>query len=222
MEIMQSGPNVHECIQKYSSEIDQLMLEMLESRIKTAQQLEQDEEVIKGLAYLYRYLKAEYDRNTASPSLRLLDTLLQVFLESDTFNPEQSQDWEDGPPRSRHEMREEAKRSIAARLQMSFSGSTSLETDVISLARDLSSGAHKLVDEMLEDSVTPQEFIPEVESLLESALEQQDVLQKLIAENDNAETKHEMQNNLAQRATAIENVEEILAIARLVSSKRQY
>jgi hypothetical protein len=222
MEIMQSGPGVHECIQKYSSEIDQLMLEMLESRIKTARQLEQDDEVIKGLVYLYRYLKAEYDRNTASPSLRLLDTLLQLFLDSDTFNPEQSQDWEDGPPRSRHEIREEAKSSIAARLQMAFDGSASLETDVISLARDLSSGAHKLVDEMLQDSVTPQEFIPEVEALLQNALEQQEVLQNLIAQNDNAETKHELQMNLAQRATAIANVEEILAIARLISSKMGY
>lgn len=222
MEIMQSGPGVHECIQKYSSEIDQLMLEMLESRIKTARQLEQDDEVVKGLTYLYRYLKAEYDRNTASPSLRLLDTLLQLFLDSDTFNPEQSQDWEDGPPRSRHEMREDAKRSVAARLQMAFSGSTSLGTDVISIARGLSSGAHNLVDEMLQDSVTPQEFIPEVEALLENALEQQDVLQKLVDENENAETKHEMQKSLAQRAAAIANVEEILAIARLVLSKNRH
>jgi hypothetical protein len=55
------------------------MLRLLARRIDTAKQLEQQPATIEGLSLLYQRLKAEYDRQRASPSMRLLDEVLTLL-----------------------------------------------------------------------------------------------------------------------------------------------
>mmetsp|Transcript_3251 Transcript_3251/g.6523 ORF Transcript_3251/g.6523 Transcript_3251/m.6523 type:complete len:348 (+) Transcript_3251:216-1259(+) len=213
MEIMNAGAAVEEVVETFRDEIDHVMLELLEARIKTARQLEQDEETVQGMIVLYRYLKSEYDRNAASPALRLLDTLLQLMNDSD--DNEQSFD---GTSMA-YDRREEMKQKVMARMQMAFDASLPLQNDVVSVAQQLASGKQRFIDEIVNESVKPLEFIYEVEALLEKAVDQQRVLEEHISKEDQGDVKHQLQKAFDARSETIDNVQEIVSMARMVSNR---
>jgi hypothetical protein len=204
MQIMEAGPAVEQVIEKHSDEIDHIMLELLEKRIQAARKLEQDDEVIQGMVVLYSHLKAEYDRNTASPALRLLDTLLQIMA----TNPS------DDEYASYHK---EMNRKVMARMQMAFDASMPLETDVLSVAQQIAEGKRRFIDEIVNESVKPSEFIHEVDALLTQARDQQAMLKQHI-ENQGS-VSADVQKVLENRQNAIDNVEEILSMATELSNR---
>ena len=204
MHIMEAGPAVEQVIEKYSDESDHVMLELLEKRLQAARKLEQDDEAIQGMVVLYSYLKAEYDRNTASPALRLLDTLLQIM----TTNPS------DEEYASHHK---EMNRKVMVRMQMAFDASMPLETDVLSVAQQIAGGKRRFIDEIVNESVKPSEFIHEVDALLTQARDQQAILKQHI-ENQGT-VSADVQKVLDNRQNAIDNVEEILSMATELSNR---
>ena len=214
MEIMNAGAALEEVVETFRDDIDHVMLELLEARIKTARQLEQDEETVQGMIALYRYLKSEYDRNAASPALRLLDTLLQLM--NDTEDDDDGT--EDGTS-ILYDRREEMKRKVMARMQMAFDASLPLQNDVVSVAQQLASGKQRFIDEIVNESVKPLEFIYEVEALLEKAVDQQRVLEEHISKEDQADVKHQLQMAFDARSDTIDNVQEIVSMARMVSTR---
>lgn len=214
MEIMNAGAALEEVVETFRDDIDHVMLELLEARIKTARQLEQDEETVQGMIALYRYLKSEYDRNAASPALRLLDTLLQLMndTEDDDYGTE------DGTS-ILYDRREEMKQKVMARMQMAFDASLPLQNDVVSVAQQLASGKQRFIDEIVNESVKPLEFIYEVDALLEKAVDQQRVLEEHISKEDQADVKHQLQMAFDARSDTIDNVQEIVSMARMVSTR---
>lgn len=213
MEIMNAGAAVEEVVETFRDDIDHVMLELLEARIKTARQLEQDEETVQGMIALYRYLKSEYDRNAASPALRLLDTLLQLMNDDDD-----NETSVDGTPMA-YDRREEMKQKVMARMQMAFDASLPLQNDVVSVAQQLASGKQRFIDEIVNESVKPLEFIYEVEALLEKAVDQQRVLEEHISKEDQGDVKHQLQKAFDARSETIDNVQEIVSMARMVSNR---
>eukprot|EP00889_Picochlorum_renovo_P005644 jgi/Picre1/32674/NNA_008020.t1 len=134
---MNAGAAVEEVVETFRDEIDHVMLELLEARIKTARQLEQDEET----------------------------------------------------------------------------------NDVVSVAQQLASGKQRFIDEIVNESVKPLEFIYEVEALLEKAVDQQRVLEEHISKEDQGDVKHQLQKAFDARSETIDNVQEIVSMARMVSNR---
>ena len=205
MEIMESGASVEQTIEKYSDEIDHVMISLVEKRIQAARQLEQQEDVVEGLIALYRYLKAEHDRNTASPALRLLDTLLQIMSEEVETQSESYSD-----------VSRATRQKVMARMQMAFDASLPLESDPLSLAHHLAQGKTRIIDDMLNETVKPLEFIHEVEVLLGHAMEQHALLEKQV---EGMESSEAIQQALRARTAAIDNVQEIIIMARDISQR---
>jgi len=195
------------------------MLEILEGRIEAARSLEQDDEVIQGLQSLYTYMRAKYDRNTASPALQLLDTVLNMMDPEDDIDPNKSTDWEDSPSMSPYEVRDTLKKDVATRLQMAFQQDFVPQEDVLSVAQYVAKGGKEYIDQLVSQHVKPEEFIFEVERLLQKATEQQNVLEEYIVKEESTNAKHELEKALRERNNAIENVQEILLIARSIQNK---
>lgn len=206
MEIMESGVSVEQTIEKYSDEIDHVMLALVEKRIQAARQLEQQDEVVQGLIALYRYLKAEHDRNTASPALRLLDTLLQIMSEEEV-----------GESESYSDVSKATRQKVMARMQMAFDASLPLESDPLSLAHHLAQGKTRIIDDMLNETVKPLEFIHEVEVLLGHAMEQHALLEKQVQGMESSSDT--IREALRARSAAIDNVQEIIIMARDISQR---
>lgn len=205
LEILESGGSVERVIEQYSDEIDHTMLELVEKRIQAARQLEQEEEVVQGLIALYRYLKAEHDRNVASPALRLLDTLLQIMLEEEVGESETYSD-----------VSKATRQKVMARMQMAFDASLPLESDPLSLAHHLAQGKTRMIDDLLNETVKPLEFIQEVEVLLGRAMDQHAQLEKQV---EGMESSEAIREALRARSAAIDNVQEILIMARDISQR---
>lgn len=205
MEIMDSGASVEQTIEKYSDEIDHVMLELVEKRIQAARQLEQQDEAVQGLVALYKYLKAEHDRNSASPALRLLDVLLQIMSDVHVGETEIYSD-----------VSRATRQKAMARMQMAFDASLPLETDPLSLAHHLAQGKTRMIDDMLNETVKPMEFIHEVEVLLGHAMEQHALLQKQV---QGMELSENVREALQARGAAIDTVQEILVMARDISQR---
>lgn len=220
MEIIESGTSVEQTIEKYSDEIDHVMLQLLEKRIQVARQLEQEDEVVQGLYVLYKYLKAEHDRNMASPALRLLDTLLRIIA----YDPENDDDesLSSSPSMSSSfsysDVSKAKRQQVMARMQMAFDASFPLESDPLSLAHHLAQGKTRMIDDMLNETVNPSEFIHEVEGLLGHAMDQHALLEKQLKE-EGLESSQNVREALRARSTAIDNVQEILVMARDISQR---
>lgn len=163
LEIIQAGERVEEAIAEHRAEVDTRMLTLLARRIKTAQQMEKQAEVVQGLQLLYRRLKAEVDRQRAPPALQLLDELMGILdpgAEAVTV--------------AQTATREERRREAAARVRAAFSGGLPGGADVLSLAQQLSGGGGlQLADELVADPVDPMDFMAQVTELLGRVQQQQ-------------------------------------------------
>ncbi|KAL4423865.1 hypothetical protein ABPG75_001166 [Micractinium tetrahymenae] len=160
--IIQAGERVEEVIAERRADIDETTLKLLERRIGAAQQMEKRPEVVQGLQLLYRRLKAEVDRQVASPALRLLDELMGILDpgEADTVAQTTTQ--------------EERRRQAAARVRAAFSGGLAGDADVLSLAAQLvGGGGERLADELVADPVDPMAFMAEATQLLGRVEQQQ-------------------------------------------------
>ncbi len=233
IDIMSAAPiNIEATIAHHIDSIDPELLHLLEGRIAAARQLEQDEGTVKGLIALYHRLKSEYDRRTASPALRLLDTLLSMMMaaEEDGEGEEGKEDGEDGEdeedgeeeggghgagnPRAtldRRRGREETIALVRARMQLAFDDSLSLETDVFTVAQQLAVGEQRYVDELINEQVDAGVFIKEVEQLLARAVEQQVAGKAMLAGGGD---HGDLGRVLEQREKTIECVEDLLLLAR--------
>ena len=203
IDILSTAPlNIEAKIADYAESIDPELLHLLEGRIAAARQLEQDQETVDGLVALYYRLKSEYDRRTASPALRLLDTLLSMMLAEDDDDDDDreadaidvdsdSDDGEytegDGKRRRRRRIpasREDRVALVRARMQLAFDESLSLDTDVFTVAQQLAVGERRFVDELINEQVDGGEFVKEVEGLLKRAMEQQVAGNALLADGE--------------------------------------
>ncbi len=207
IDILSTAPlNIEAKIADYAESIDPELLHLLEGRIAAARQLEQDQETVDGLVALYYRLKSEYDRRTASPALRLLDTLLSMMLaEDDDDGDDDDDDREadaidvdsdsddgeytegDGKRRRRRRIpasREDRLALVRARMQLAFDESLSLDTDVFTVAQQLAVGERRFVDELINEQVDGGEFVKEVEGLLKRAMEQQVAGNALLADGE--------------------------------------
>ena len=223
IDIMSAAPiNIEATIAHHIDSIDPELLHLLEGRIAAARQLEQDEGTVKGLIALYHRLKSEYDRRTASPALRLLDTLLSMMMAAEEEGEEeQEQEQEEdeeagraGKSRAkldRRRGREETIGLVRARMQLAFDDSLSLDTDVFTVAQQLAVGEQRYVDELINEQVDAGVFIKEVEQLLARAVEQQVAGMAMLAgDGDHGD----LGKVLEQREKTIECVEALLLMAR--------
>lgn len=222
IDIMSAAPiNIEATIAHHIDSIDPELLHLLEGRIAAARQLEQDEGTVKGLIALYHRLKSEYDRRTASPALRLLDTLLSMMMAAEEEEEEQEQEQEEdeeagraGKSRAkldRRRGREETIGLVRARMQLAFDDSLSLDTDVFTVAQQLAVGEQRYVDELINEQVDAGVFIKEVEQLLARAVEQQVAGMAMLAgDGDHGD----LGKVLEQREKTIECVEDLLLMAR--------
>ena len=223
IDIMSAAPiNIEATIAHHIDSIDPELLHLLEGRIAAARQLEQDEGTVKGLIALYHRLKSEYDRRTASPALRLLDTLLSMMMAAEEEGEEeQEQEQEEdeeagraGKSRAkldRRRGREETIGLVRARMQLAFDDSLSLDTDVFTVAQQLAVGEQRYVDELINEQVDAGVFIKEVEQLLARAVEQQVAGMAMLAgDGDHGD----LGKVLEQREKTIECVEDLLLMAR--------
>lgn len=239
IDILSTAPlNIEAKIADYADSIDPELLHLLEGRIAAARQLEQDQATVDGLIALYYRLKSEYDRRTASPALRLLDTLLSMMLAEDDDDREgadgvdvdsDSDDGEytegDGKRRRRRRIptsREDRVALVRARMQLAFDESLSLDTDVFTVAQQLAVGKRRFVDELINEQVDGGEFVKEVEGLLKRAVEQQVAGNALLADGEQGTgarapgERERLRQALEQRERTIECVEELLVLARSV------
>ena len=203
IDILSTAPlNIEAKIADYAESIDPELLHLLEGRIAAARQLEQDQETVDGLVALYYRLKSEYDRRTASPALRLLDTLLSMMLaedddddddrEADAIDVDSDSDdgeYTEGDGKRRRRLRIPASREdrvalVRARMQLAFDESLSLDTDVFTVAQQLAVGERRFVDELINEQVDGGEFVKEVEGLLKRAMEQQVAGNALLADGE--------------------------------------
>ena len=244
IDILSTAPlNIEAKIADYAESIDPELLHLLEGRIAAARQLEQDQETVDGLVALYYRLKSEYDRRTASPALRLLDTLLSMMLAEDDDDDDDreadaidvdsdSDDGEytegDGKRRRRRRIpasREDRVALVRARMQLAFDESLSLDTDVFTVAQQLAVGERRFVDELINEQVDVGEFVKEVEGLLKRAMEQQVAGNALLADGEQGTgerapgerapgERERLRQALEQRERTIECVEELLVLAR--------
>lgn len=139
---MQSGNQLEETIDQYRDEIDNLMLELLTRRIETAKQYEQQPETIEALNLLYRRLKLELDRNQASPSLRLLDEILDI-LESGSTKVELGGEGFD--PGAMNAAKEESRSRAMARMRVAFGDEGVSVSNILSLASQIATGIISLL-----------------------------------------------------------------------------
>lgn len=215
---------MEDVIKQHASEIDETMLELLYRRIEAAKQLEQNEDAVQGLLAVASRLKAEMDRQKATASMRLLDSLLGLLMQDDV-EPEKDSE-ETAAPLSEEEKLSrfkkysglESRRLVAARLQAAFSSIPNGD-DVISVASKLASGGAVVADQFLEENITAATFVNEVTVLLQHATEQQQHLETAIKQMGGAEeatnSQREEYIKLANdRALALTRVQEILFIAR--------
>lgn len=233
IEIMSAAPiNIEATIAHHADSIDPELLHLLEGRIAAARQLEQDDETVNGLIALYHRLKSEYERRTASPALRLLDTLLSMMIAGEDEDEEGDDERreEGGRKTSDDSGRSSAPRRtgrtmgdttalVRARLQLAFDESLSLDTDVFTVAQQLAVGERRFVDELINEQVDGGEFVKEVEGLLKLAVEQQVAGNALLASETGVvgpEERERLRQVLAQREKTIERVEELLVLARQV------
>jgi hypothetical protein len=223
IEIMSATPmNIESTIARHADSIDPDLLHLLEGRIAAARQLEQDEDAIQGLIALYGRLKSEYDRRTASPALRLLDTLLMMMMAEDDDIEEYRDDPAAGGSnatertRKTGRSREDTAALIRARMQLAFDDSLSLDTDVFTVAQQLAVGETRFVDEMINEQVDGGEFVREVEVLLKRAGEQQAAGKALMASLEHQTERERVRQVLEQREKTITCVEELLVMARQV------
>jgi len=241
IDILSTAPlNIEAKIADYADSIDPELLHLLEGRIAAARQLEQDQATVDGLIALYYRLKSEYDRRTASPALRLLDTLLSMMLAEDDDDDDRegadgvdvdsdSDDGEytegDGKRRKRRRIptsREDRVALVRARMQLAFDESLSLDTDVFTVAQQLAVGKRRFVDELINEQVDGGEFVKEVEGLLKRAVEQQVAGNALLADGEQGTgarapgERERLRQALEQRERTIECVEELLVLARSV------
>lgn len=229
LEILQAGPKVEDTIKQYASEIDETMLELLYRRIEAAKDLEQNQEAIQGLLAVASRLKAELDRQKASPSMRLLDSLLNLLMQDDVM-PKRSNEEDTAFLRISEEEKvsrfkkysgTESRRLISARLQAAFS-SIPIGDDVISVASKLASGGAAVADQFLEENITADAFINEVTVLLEHAMEQQRQLEMAIEQMETSQAsnseREEYKKLACDRALALTRVQEILFIARSIKN----
>ena len=232
IDIMSAAPiNMEATIAHHIDSIDPDLLHLLEGRIAAARQLEQDEETVKGMIALYHRLKSEYDRRTASPALRLLDTLLSMMMADEAGEEAGVGDGGEeggsaaerdggGKPRAgldRRPGREDTRGLVRARMQLAFDDSLSLDTDVFTVAQQLAVGEQRFVDELINEQVDAGVFIKEVEALLTRAVEQQVAGKALLAGDGDLGGPGERERLgqvLDQRERTIECVEELLVLAR--------
>ncbi|KAL4446212.1 hypothetical protein ABPG77_003019 [Micractinium sp. CCAP 211/92] len=160
--IIQAGERVEEVIAERRADIDATTLQLLEGRIEAARQVEKRPDVVEGLQLLYRRLKAEVDRQAASPALCLLDELMGILDpgQADTVVQTSTE--------------EERRQQAAARVRAAFSGGLAGGADVLSLAAQLvGGGGERLADELVADPVDPMVFMAEVTQLLGRVEQQQ-------------------------------------------------
>lgn len=215
-----SSINIDSTIEKHADSIDPELLQLLEGRIAAARQLEQDDNVVGGLIALYRRLKSEYDRRTASPALRLLDTLLMMMMgdeddgeEDETGNVARERREGEGGARLAQN-RSKTIALVRARMQLAFNENLSLDTDVFTVAQQLAVGETRFVDELINERVDGGEFVKEVESLLSRAVEQQVAGRSLLESLDRNDERERLATVLQEREKTIECVEELLILSR--------
>jgi hypothetical protein len=242
LEIMQAGEGVEEAIARHLAEVDGEMLSLLAGRIEAARKLERRQDVLDGLAALWRRLKAEADRAAAPPALRLLDSLLAILDGADAEEEEAGggaggdDTVADGgagggaeappspPPPAAVTTKAEldARRGrAAARLRTAFSGAP-VGVDVLNLASRLAADGARVSEQLLEESVEPQVFAAEAGALLDGALEQQRALEAALAERADLPAAERAAGEAlaARRATAIARVQEVMALARTVAQQQ--
>ncbi|EFN52312.1 hypothetical protein CHLNCDRAFT_58914 [Chlorella variabilis] len=209
--ILQAGEHVEEVIAQHRADIDDSMLQLLARRMKAAELLEKQEAVLQGLQLLYRRLKAEVDRQLASPGLRLLDELMSIL------------DLGEGDLGSPAAAREERRAQAAAHLRAAFSGSLVGDADVLSLAAQLSaSGGSQLADQLVADPVDPMVFMAEATELLRRVEEQHTQLEAYLQQQRQEEgtgqsqeavrASLEVEQLLEQRQAAVALVQECLQV----------
>jgi hypothetical protein len=218
------------------------MLSLLAGRIEAARKLERRQDVLDGLAALWRRLKAEADRTAAPPALRLLDSLLAILDGADAGEQEvgggaggdgtvadggaggAAEAPPSPPPPAAVTTKAEldARRGrAAARLRTAFSGAP-VGVDVLNLASRLAADGARVSEQLLEESVEPQAFAAEAGALLDGALEQQRALEAALAERVDLPAAERAAGEAlaARRATAIARVQEVMALARTVAQQQ--
>ncbi|KAK9813453.1 hypothetical protein WJX73_010347 [Symbiochloris irregularis] len=93
LEILTSGRQVEQKLAQHASQVDAVMLRLLERRIDTAHKSKEEEKHIQGLQILYKRMKLLVDRSSANPVELLLDDLLTRMAQKDwTASEDQKQE----------------------------------------------------------------------------------------------------------------------------------
>lgn len=212
LEIVNAGEELEEKINKYKEDIDEELLEMMYSRIKLSSEYGEKEEVVKSLVTLWRRLRSELERQKATPAMRLLDDALCMMTPGTG-----------GKLEDRIEM-------VTDRLESAFSGPQSIPVDIFGVAQALA-GGEEPPEEFTQEFVSQTDFIREVEALLVDAKQGQEQMleefQNMQAKvREVGETSEEgrviqeevglLRKALKERELSMEEVEEILEIARAI------
>jgi hypothetical protein len=148
-------------------------------------------------------------RREASPSIRLLDSLLALV--EDNGGGVGASAMEQGHPMLNVQ---ETRQLVRSRLQTAFAGAP-LSDDLIYVASQLASGGGAVANELLQDLIAPDEFVTEVGGLVERVASQQRELEEALAGlEEGTREKGQLAAVVNHRSLALSRVQEILAIAR--------
>lgn len=183
LELLAAGPDLDALISQFREDIDLELLQLLQQRLETARNYGQDDHpAVQRLEDMYRTLKLVHQRNEASPSMRLLDEVLDILGEAaamlgnkndNPFSPSSSQP--EAYSKSVAEAYHERRRDAAARMRSAFTGGAAAGIDIFAAAAALAEAGPLAAEELSVEYVRLHEFLGETTELLEQAKEQQQV-----------------------------------------------
>ncbi|KAL3139728.1 hypothetical protein ABBQ38_004033 [Trebouxia sp. C0009 RCD-2024] len=197
LQLSSAGAELDSLIDENKHEIDEVLLDLLESRTEAAIEMEEEESAIEGLMLLWRRLHAEMQRNRATPATRLLDDVLRAM------NPASQLDFSD---------RQEVAETL---LHRGFSSPGSGPIDIFGVAAALAEG-QEIAGNFEEDFVPRETFLQEARELLQGALEAQEELERGVKSGEAKDHQEEANELIRSRRVAIMQLQEIIALAKSI------
>ncbi|KAK9824189.1 hypothetical protein WJX72_008420 [[Myrmecia] bisecta] len=196
LDMVAAGAEVDKVIAENIYEVDDYLIGLLESRIETAQEFD-DDDVVEGLLLLWQRLRIERDRFNATPAQRLLDDALHVMAVS--------------TPADYSDRLKEVRR----RLESAFTppGMEAAPVNIFGVASILGQGGELPPEEIVGEFVAQWQFLAEGKDLLKQAMDEQHELEHVLQTGLAKEQEEEVREVFEERAAVVTQLQEILAIA---------
>ncbi|GAX79765.1 hypothetical protein CEUSTIGMA_g7206.t1 [Chlamydomonas eustigma] len=234
VELLSAGGNLDAKIAQFREDIDLEMLQLLEQRLETAKSYEEGSPAVQHLEDMYRILKVVYQRNSASPAMRLLDDVLDILGDTSSIsgadNPfaptslPSSSSWsgddQEGP--SLASIFIQRRKEVAARMRSAFSGGMPEGVDIFAAAVALGETGPIAAEELSVEYVRLHEFLAETTELLDQAKKQQTELREAIERTQRElEYVHKRQPSSLSSDTRVMEMVKNLQLAQVAFNERE-